>query len=134
MVAITATNSTTPSLQALLSKTRLAQAQREASQAEAHAQDLRAQANQAEREAQDSHARVRDLSSRAKGADPTYTSRVQASNADEHSKPDDVLQELDQFTQQTSLRNNSTLRDILNAIPVTHPQASVKGRLLNESA
>lgn len=134
MVAITATNSATPSLQALLSKTRLAQAQREASQAESHAQELRAQADQAEREAQDSHARVRVLSSRAKSSDPTYASRIRSTSTDEPEKPDDVFNELNQFTQQTSSRNSSTLIDILNAIPVSNQWAPAKGRLLNESA
>lgn len=72
MVAIAATNSATPSLQASLSQTRLQQARREADQAEAKAQNLRAQANTAESEAQRSQGRVRELSSSSAPTDPTY--------------------------------------------------------------
>ena len=49
MVAITATNSATPSVQASVGRARLAQARREAEQAEANARDLRDQADDAER-------------------------------------------------------------------------------------
>jgi hypothetical protein len=49
MGAITATNSATPSLSAMLGRARLEQARREADQAEATAQELRAQADNQDR-------------------------------------------------------------------------------------
>ena len=72
MVAITATSSATPSLQASLSQTRLQQARGEAARAESVAQNLRTQANNAESEAQRSQGRVRALASNRVSADPTY--------------------------------------------------------------
>ena len=72
MVAISAANSATPSLQSVLNGARVAQARREADQAEANAQNLRQQADQAENEARQSQVRWRDLSQRSQRADPTY--------------------------------------------------------------
>ena len=59
MVAITATNSATPSLQATLLNARRATATRDADQAEANAKNLRAQANAQDRVAQQAHQRAR---------------------------------------------------------------------------
>lgn len=75
MVAISATNSATPSLQSVLGGARVAQARREANQAEVNAQNLRQQADQAENEARQSQGRRRDLSQRSHRADPTYQLR-----------------------------------------------------------
>lgn len=61
MVAITATNSATLSLQASVTKSRLEQAQREAAQAEANAEALRAQAQEQDHVAEKAHARERSL-------------------------------------------------------------------------
>lgn len=77
MVAITATNSATPSLQSALGNSKLAQARREANQAEATAQNLRAQADAAEVDAQKSKDRVSNLTARNQQADPTYTRPAQ---------------------------------------------------------
>jgi uncharacterized protein YaiL (DUF2058 family) len=133
MPAITATNSATPSLQSVLSRTRLAQAQREASQAEANAQNLRAQADEAERESQSSQNRVRVLSSRSRSVDPTYASQIAANKTDKTQMSDDVLLNLDQYSRRTSAENNNHLKNILNAIPVVSRQGEVKGRFVNES-
>lgn len=75
MVAISATNSATPTLQSVLGGARVAQARHEADQAQANAQDLRQQADQAEIKAQQSQGRWRDLSHRSQQADPTYLPR-----------------------------------------------------------
>jgi hypothetical protein len=63
MVAITATNSTTLSLQASVTKSRLEQAKREAAQAEANAETLRAQAQEQDHVAEQAHQRERMLNS-----------------------------------------------------------------------
>lgn len=76
MVAITATSYATPSPQAMLSRTRLAQARSEADQAEANAKQLREQADQAEQQAQQGQAKVGALSEQVTQADSTYSSQL----------------------------------------------------------
>lgn len=76
MVSITATNSTTLSLQASVTKSRLEQAKREAAQAEANAETLRAQAQEQDHVAEKAHQRERTLntsstSNNANGASST---------------------------------------------------------------
>ncbi|MBA3056874.1 MAG: hypothetical protein KJ614_03325 [Gammaproteobacteria bacterium] len=75
MVAISAANTATPSLQSVLGRVRVAQARREADQAQANAQNLRSLADQAESKAQQSQGRWLDLSQRSQQADPTYQPR-----------------------------------------------------------
>ena len=70
MAAIAATNSATSSLQSALIKNRIEQARRQADQAEAHAQDLRSQADQQEQVVVQSRQKVRTLES---GASATAT-------------------------------------------------------------
>lgn len=65
MVAITATNSATLSLQASVTKSRLEQAQREAAQAENNAEALRAQAQEQDHVAEQAHQRERTLNTRS---------------------------------------------------------------------
>ncbi len=108
MVAIAATNSATPSLQASLSKTRLQQARNEAARAETVAQDLRAQANNAESEAQRSQGRVRALTSNVASTDPTYRVKRQTSS--------------------TALQAASPL------YPAQNTQGQVMGRIINLQA
>lgn len=75
MVAITATNSATLSLQASVTRSRLEQARREASQAEANAESLRDQAQEQDHVAEQAHARERTLS-----VGPTTSNTNAASN------------------------------------------------------
>ncbi len=77
MVAITATNVATPSLQSVLNRSRLEQARREADRAEANAQSLRSQANEEERKAQQNQDKVRTLTAQARQDDATYASSLQ---------------------------------------------------------
>jgi hypothetical protein len=76
MVAITATNSATPSPQAMLSRARLQQARNEADRAEATAEQLRDQADQAEQQAQQGQAKVGALSQQVAQTDSTYSSQL----------------------------------------------------------
>jgi hypothetical protein len=82
MVAITATNSATPSLQSVLARAHLEQAQREANQAEANAHSLRTQADAAENDAQQSRQRVSNLGKISQQTDPTYQAQLQSSRSD----------------------------------------------------
>ena len=66
MAAITSTNTATPSLQSVLSRSRVLQARTEAEQAEARAQTLRSQADAAEVDAQKSQDKVRSLEANAR--------------------------------------------------------------------
>jgi hypothetical protein len=61
MAAIAATNSATPSLQSTLIRSRIEAARQQANQAEAQAQDLRAQADAQEQLVQQAHQRVQTL-------------------------------------------------------------------------
>lgn len=65
MVAITATNSTTLSMQASVTKSRLEQARREAAQAEDSAKVLHAQAQEQDRVAEQARQRERNLTANA---------------------------------------------------------------------
>jgi hypothetical protein len=80
MVAISATNSATPSLQMAMVRNKLTQAKREADQAEDKAQNLRNQADAAEVEAQNGKDRVRDLSARRVPSDLTYSNPSRSEN------------------------------------------------------
>ncbi|MBK7002563.1 MAG: hypothetical protein IPH35_22195 [Rhodoferax sp.] len=100
MVAITSINSATPSIQAALGRARLAQAQREAEQAEANAKDLRAQADQAEQESTERQNNVRRVASSQAREGTTYAApstrkaageavRVQSSDTEQQNRSDD---------------------------------------------
>ena len=71
MVAISATNSATVSLQVTLNRMRLEQARREADQAEAYAQSLRAQADDQEGVVQKARGQVQTLQERLSSASST---------------------------------------------------------------
>jgi hypothetical protein len=78
MVAIAATNSATPSLQAALNQSRLEQARRDADQAEANAQQLRKRADEAEQDSEKNQQNVRELTARGRQLDSTYTTALRA--------------------------------------------------------
>jgi small-conductance mechanosensitive channel len=76
MVAITATNSATPSAQVWQSRSRLQQARQEADQAETLAKQLQDQADQAEQQAQQGKTRVSVLTNQLARADTTYSTAI----------------------------------------------------------
>ena len=122
MVAITATNSATPSLQSVLGSSKLAQARREANQAEATAQNLRAQADAAEVDAEKSKDRVRNLTARNPPADPTYTRPMPGGTP---RKTDVTL---------AALASSDTLKTNPLATPVQNRQGLTTGRIVNVRA
>lgn len=130
MVAISATNSATPSLQSVLMKSQLEQARREADQAQNRVEFLRAQVSQAEDEAQSAQNQVRDLTRQKLQADPTYKSQLQSSLT---ANPSDTPVTAKTSTSvaagnvQTPL-NGSTLASRINR------QFQVTGRFVNQSA
>jgi len=80
-MAITATTSATPSLQATLSKARLEQAKREAENAETKVEALQQQTERAEQEVQAKRENVRELSTRTALEDTTYMGQLRAARS-----------------------------------------------------
>lgn len=134
MVAITATNSATPSLQASVSKARLEQARREADQAESNAQRLREQADAAENDVQKSHDRVRDLASRSQQTDPTYKPQAQGNAPEVSLKTQDLLVSAYKANTSTRTANGNPLKTNSGAAPVMNTQGQATGRIVNVSA
>ena len=134
MVAITATNSATPSTQASLGQARLSLARRAAEQAESNARNLRAEADNAERQAQDRQQNVRTLASRNRQEEATY-SKPRASSTDE--VPPTVQKLVEQIYNAGSEKraeSGNILKTDRNAAPVVNAQGQATGRILNLSA
>lgn len=131
MVAISATNSAMPSLQASLSKTRLLQARREADEAETTAQNLRAQANNAESEAQRSQGRVRSLSASNANANPTYEAKREPAESGLRPESQNLL--IDLYQRSSALRgtNVNPLQSSPAFPPVQNTQGQATGRIVN---
>ena len=137
MVAITATNSATPSVQASVGRVRLAQARREAEQAEANARDLRAQADDAERQAQSSREDVRRVSSRNRqenATDATYTQPRASSTSEVPFKVQKLIEQMYSATSEKRAESGNALKDNVNAAPVVNTQGQATGRIVNVSA
>lgn len=134
MVAITATNSASPSLQATLSKARIEQARREADSAEARASDLRAQADEAEREAQDRNQTARSLSARSQGADSTYTSALRRPSSEVPPATQDFLERMYSAANPKFAASGNPLKQDGDAAPVLNSQGQSTGLILNVSA
>lgn len=134
MVAITATNSATPSVQASVGRARLAQARREAEQAEANARDLRAQADDAERQAQSSQENVRRLSSRNRQEEVTYAQPRASSTSEVPIKVQKLIEQMYSATSDKRAESGNALKTNVNASPVVNSQGQATGRIVNVSA
>lgn len=134
MVAITATNSATPSVQASAGRARLAQARREAEQAEANARDLRAQADDAERQAQSSQENVRRLSSRNRQEEVTYAQPRTGSTSEVPIKVQKLIEQMYSATSEKRAESGNALKTNVNASPVVNSQGQATGRIVNVSA
>jgi len=135
MVAITATNSATPSLSASLSKAKLEQARREADQAEGAARSLRSQADAAEKDAQKSNSNVRKLASNAQQQENVTYARPRDAVADAVPiKTQEFLVSVYSATSQKRAENGNALKSDINAPPVLNGQRQATGRIVNVSA
>jgi type II secretory pathway pseudopilin PulG len=134
MVAITATSTATPSLQSALNRSRVEQAQREADQAEANAQQLRAQASEEERKAQDGQVKVRTLTAQASQSDTTYTSAVKGSTSEVPPATQDFIERLYKATSQKFADSGNPLKTTANSLPVINVQGQSTGRIVNITA
>lgn len=131
MVAITATNSATPSLQAALGRAKLAQAQREASQAEDNAKQLRAQADEAEQQAQQSRNKVAQVASSNRQPDTTYGAPSQPRVSEVPVKVQNFIENLYRATSQKRADSGNALKTNEDAPPVINSQGQATGRILN---
>jgi dTDP-4-amino-4,6-dideoxygalactose transaminase len=137
MVAITATNSATPSLQAALGRAKLAQAQNEASQAEDNAKQLRTQANEAEQQAQQSQNRVAQVANSNRQQDSTYGAPLQPSQPRVSEVPVKVqkfIENLYRSTNPQRIASGNALKSNADSPPVINSQGQATGRILNLSA
>jgi hypothetical protein len=134
MVAITATNAASPSLQATLSKVRIEQARREADSAEARASDLRAQANEAEREAQARNQNVRALTARNQRGDSTYASALRQQSSKVPPATQDFLERMYTAVSPKFAASGNALKTDSDAAPVVNSQGQATGRILDVSA
>lgn len=134
MVAITATNSATPSIQAGLGRARLAQARREAEQAEATARDLRAQADDAERQAQDSQENVRKVASRNRQEAVTYSQPRANSTSEVPLKVQNLIEQLYSASSEKRAQSGNVLKADADAAPVVNSQGQATGRIVNVTA
>lgn len=135
MVAITATNSATPTPQLALSKARVSQARQEAEQAEAKAQDLRSQADAAEMDAQKSHQRARVLATQNRPSDaPTYAEPSATDTTEVEPKTQDFLVRMYGASASKFAQAGNPLKSEPNAAPVVNTQGQKTGRIVNVSA
>jgi phage I-like protein len=134
MAAISATNSATPSTQQALNSNRLQQARREADQAEAHAQDLRQQADGAELQAQKSQANVREQAARNQQTGSTYASPLKQSQPEVPVKTQDFLVSLYDATRDKRAASGNELKADTRAASVLNAQGQATGRIVNLSA
>lgn len=134
MVAITATNSTTPSPSVAMGKARLEQARREAAQAEATAQSLRSQADAAEVEAQKSQETVREIATRNRQSAATYASPLASRKSEVPQKTQEFLVDMYSAASEKFAATGNTLKTDPTAAPVLNTQGHATGRIVNVSA
>lgn len=134
MVAITATNSATPSIQASLGRARLAQARREADQAEANARDLRAQADDAEQQAVQSQNNVRKISAVVQRDEATYTSPRGSSDSQVPIKVQKLIEQMYSATSEKRALSGNPLKSDASAPTIVNIQGQRTGRIVNITA
>jgi hypothetical protein len=134
VVAITATNSTTQSVQSSLGRARVEQARREADQAEATARDLRAQADDAEQQADKSQDNLRQVVARVRQEEITYKPKPDGATSEVPPKVQKLIEQLYSATSAAHTLSGNPLKTNANAAPVVNAQGQSTGRILNISA
>jgi F0F1-type ATP synthase membrane subunit b/b' len=146
MVAITATNASTPLKPVVSSRSRLEQARRQADQAEANARQLRALADQAEQELDQTQSKVSSLSaqvaqeSRASQAaqvspaDSTYTAQVKSGASLQNKQVQDFLARVATVALNQFSSPENPLKSGASSAPVLNVQGQSTGRIVNLSA
>lgn len=134
MVAITATNSATPSIQANMGRARLDQARRNADQAEANARDMRAQADDAEEQAQNSRENVQKIAAGNQREESTYSAPRAASTSEVPLRVQNLIEKMYAATSEQRAQSGNPLKTHANVAPVVNTQGQATGRILNVSA
>ncbi len=134
MVAITATNSATPSIQSSLGRARLEQARREADQAESSARDLRAQADEAEQQAANSRDNVRKVATSSQGEESTYSAPRASSTSEVPLKVQNLIEKMYAATSEQRAQSGNPLKTNVHAAPIVNSQGQFTGRIVNVSA
>ena len=119
MVAITATNSATPSLPSVLNRSRVEQsARRQAGQAVVSAQQATALVNEKERKA-------------VRQSDATYTSAVKGRTSEVPPATQDFIERLYNATSHKFAESGNPLKTSANSSPVINVQGQSTGRIVN---
>lgn len=126
-------NPARPNPLALMDKARLERVKRDAEQAEATAQDLRAQADTAELSAKRDQEQVRDLSSRIRRADATYTV-PKGKPSEVPVKTQNFLEDMYTATSAKFEASGNPLKADASAAPVVNNQGQATGRIVNLKA
>lgn len=134
MVAITATNSATPSTQVSLGRARLEQARREADQAETNAHNLRAQADDAEQQAAISQENVRKVATSNQSEASTYSAPRASSTSEVPLKVQNLIEKMYAATSEQRAQSGNPLKTNPQAAPVVNSQGQATGRIVNVSA
>lgn len=133
MVVLAATNSATPSLPRTLILSRLEAARREADQAQAKLQSLRAQADAAETESQRRQEKVRTLIHKASRPDPTYDAGTKTGGAAMAVKAQQLLSGLSDTGSLEGRNIANGSRNMAGTTPVFDTQGLAAGRIVNLS-
>jgi hypothetical protein len=134
MTTIAGTSYATQSLQSMLSRSRVAQARREAESAENKAQTLRQQANDAERDAQGRNANLRELKARETSTESTYNKPLSGNTGPVAPATQNFLERMYRASAPKFAANGNSLKNDANAAPVLNTQGQSTGRILNLSA
>lgn len=134
MVAITATNSATPSMVVSLAKSKLEQARNEAEKAESTVRQLRAQVDVAEQNAKEGQSKVRKLSATVNQEAVTYSSPLENSGTEVPIKTQDFLVNVYNATSQKRAESGNALKNRTDVAPVINSQGQATGRIVNVSA
>ena len=133
-MAITATNSATPNVQAYVGRARLEQARRQADQAEANARDLRAQADDAEQQAQQSQNNVREISASIQNEDTTYSAPSSTNESAVPVKVQKLIEQLYRATSEKRDQDGNPLKSNPGSPSVVNALGQKTGRIVNVSA
>lgn len=134
MVAITATNSTTQSVQSSMGRARVEQARREADQAEATARDLRARADDAEQQASKSQDNLRQVVARVRQEEITYKPKPDGATSEVPLKVQKLIEQMYSATSAARTSSGNSLKTKVDAAPVVNAQGQSTGRIVNVSA
>ncbi len=133
-MAITSTNSATPSLQATLNKARLEQAKREAETAQDKVESLKQETEQAEQDLQVKRENVRELTTRSALEDSTYIGQLRAAKSAVPAATQDFLVRMYTATSAKFAASGNALKSSLSAKPFVNALGQSTGRIVDITA